>query len=519
MSSKQPRNFHAAKWDEPLIFELHKEGERGVLLPTTEEEIISHIGEEIDIPEQMKRKEKPKLPEISQVRVLRHYLRLSQQTLGADLNIDIGQGTCTMKYAPKVNEQLIRTSKVSSMHPLQSEHTAQGMLEIIYRFDQMMQTLSGMDYFSFQPGGGSQALYAMASIVKAVHEKNGEGKQRNEIITTKFSHPSAAASAVLKGFKVIILEHDEDGLPTIEELKSVVSERTAGFITSNPEDTGIYNYKIKEFTDIVREAGGICYYDQANANGTLSITRAREAGFDMCFFNLHKTFGAPHNSGGPASGALGVVEELKDFLPVPIVDYDGEEYFFNHDLKHSIGKIRSFHGVPQTIVRAYAWVRSLGDEGIRQVAETAVLNNNYVYHKVLQIKGAEAPYIEGSRLEQVRYNWEKMAKETGVTTDDIQRRMTDFGFHYWTSHHPYTVPEPVTVEPTEAYSKEDLDEYISALEQISKEAYEQPDKVKRAPHRSVIYQIADESYFDDPDKWAPTWRAFKKKHKKEVYKY
>src|SRR5699024_10354276 len=301
--------------------------------------------------------------------------------------------------------------------------------------------------------------------------------------------------------------------------KSVVSERTAGFITSNPEDTGIYNYKIKEFTDIVREAGGICYYDQANANGTLSITRAREAGFDMCFFNLHKTFGAPHNSGGPASGALGVVEELKDFLPVPIVDYDGEEYFFNHDLKHSIGKIRSFHGVPQTIVRAYAWVRSLGDEGIRQVAETAVLNNNYVYHKVLQIKGAEAPYIEGSRLEQVRYNWEKMAKETGVTTDDIQRRMTDFGFHYWTSHHPYTVPEPVTVEPTEAYSKEDLDEYISALEQISKEAYEQPDKVKRAPHRSVIYQIADESYFDDPDKWAPTWRAFKKKHKKEVYKY
>ncbi|MGE7934966.1 aminomethyl-transferring glycine dehydrogenase subunit GcvPB [Viridibacillus arvi] len=506
------RDFHQAKWNEPIIFELHQEGEKGVEVPLANEEVVSTIGDGVStIPTSMSRKNRPNLPEIGQARVLRHYLRLSQETLGSDFNVEIGQGTCTMKYIPKINELLIRNPKMMELHPLQEESTVQGMLEIIHNLDLCMREISGMDAFSFQPGGGTQALFAMASIVRKYHETLGEGDQRDEIITTIFSHPSQAATAVVKGYKVITLHPDENGFPDIEKLKEVVSERTAGFVVANPEDTGIFNSKIKEFTKIVHEAGGICYYDQANANGLLGITRAKEAGFDMCFFNLHKTFAAPHMCGGPATGALGVTEALKEYLPGPIVEYDGVKYSLNDNLQHSIGKVRAFHGVAQTILRSYAWIRALGPDGLREVAQTAVLNNNYLYHKVQKIRGASAPYVKGQRLEQVRYSWEQMASETGITTEDVQRRMTDFGLHYWTSHHPYIVPQPFTLEPTESYSKTDLDEYINALQQISDEAYNNPEIVKNAPYNSTIHQLIEEDYLDNPEKWCITWRMYQKK--------
>ncbi|KIL74394.1 aminomethyl-transferring glycine dehydrogenase subunit GcvPB [Bacillus badius] len=508
------RDFHQAKWNEPIIFELHQKGERGVDIPLSDQAVAAEVGNGVSaIPEGMLRKEKPNLPEIGQARVLRHYVRLSQETLGSDFNVEIGQGTCTMKYIPKINELLVRNPKIMELHPLQDESTVQGMLEIIYNLDVCMREISGMDHFSFQPSGGTQALFAMASIARKYHESRGEAEQRNEIITTIFSHPSQAATAAVKGFKVITLHPDEEGFPDIEKLKAAVSERTAGFVVANPEDTGIYNPRIKEFTDIVHQAGGLCYYDQANANGLLGITRAREAGFDMCFFNLHKTFAAPHMCGGPATGALGVVEELKEFLPAPIVEFDGEKYYLNEDLPQSIGKVRAFHGVAQTVLRSYAWIRALGPDGLKEVAQTAVLNNNYLYSKIQKIRGASAPYVKGQRLEQVRYSWEQMAQETGVTTEDVQRRMTDFGLHYWTSHHPYIVPQPFTLEPTESYSKADLDEYIAALEQISEEAYENPEIVQDAPYNSTIHKLDEQDFLDHPEKWCITWRAYQKKTK------
>ncbi|PFK44047.1 glycine dehydrogenase subunit 2 [Bacillus cereus] len=506
------REFHQAKWNEPIIFELHQQGERGVEVPVADETIVQEVGDGVSkIPHSMYRKERARLPEISQARVLRHYVRLSQETLGSDFNVEIGQGTCTMKYIPKINELLVRNPKIMELHPLQDESTVQGMLEIIYKLDLCMREISGMDHFSFQPSGGTQALFAMASIVRKYHESRGEGEKRNEIITTIFSHPSQAATAAVKGFKIITLHPDKDGFPDLEKLKAVVSERTAGFVVANPEDTGIFNSKIKEFTRVVHEAGGICYYDQANANGLLGVTRAKEAGFDMCFFNLHKTFAAPHMCGGPATGALGVSKELKEYLPGPIVECDGGKYYLNHELKHSIGKVRAFHGVAQTILRAYAWIRALGPEGLKEVATTAVLNNNYMYHKVQKIRGASAPYVKGQRLEQVRYSWEEMKNATGITTEDVQRRMTDFGLHYWTSHHPYIVPEPFTLEPTESYSKADLDEYIAALEQISQEAYENPEIIQNAPQNSTIHKLDEQDFLDDPKKWCITWRAYQKK--------
>jgi glycine dehydrogenase subunit 2 len=508
----QVRKFHQAKWDEPVIFELHQSGERGVTLPRVEKEIVDKVGDGISaVPAEMVRKRKPNLPEISQNRVLRHYLRLSQEVLGSAFNVEIGQGTCTIKYSPEVNEAIAAAPKMTELHPLQDVSTVQGILEITHKLELALREVSGMDYFSFQPGSGTQSLFTMASIVRAYHEANGEAEQRDEIITTIFSHPSQAATAAVKGYKIITLYPDKDGFPDIEKLKAAVSERTAGFVVANPEDTGIYNPRIKEFTDIVHDAGGICYYDQANANGLLGITRAKEAGFDMCFFNLHKTFSTPHACGGPATGALGVVEKLKDFLPGPIVEEQGGKYTLNDNLKHSIGKVRSFQGVPQHVLRAYAWIRALGPEGLKDVAKVAVLNNNYLYHKVLQIRGASAPYVKGKRLEQVRYSWEQLTEETGVTTDDVSRRMADFAHHYWTSHHPYVVPEPFTLEPTESPSKADLDEYIASLSHISNEAYTNPEIVKTAPHNSTNHQLLDHDDFDNPEKWAITWRSYLKK--------
>ncbi|MFF0830961.1 aminomethyl-transferring glycine dehydrogenase subunit GcvPB [Brevibacillus sp. NPDC003359] len=505
------RRFHQAKWDEPVIFELSQPGERGVEVPPVEPQIVETVGDGISsLPDSLRRKKRPNLPEISQYRIIRHYSRISQEVLGSDFNVEIGQGTCTMKYSPKINERFVRSPKMAELHPLQDESTVQGMLEMTYQLDLYLREISGMNKFSFQPGSGTQALFTQASIVRKYHESRGEGEQRNEFITTHFSHPSQAATAAVKGFKIIYVPADENGYPDLEALKGLVSERTAAFAVANPEDTGIYNSRIKEFTDVVHAAGGLCCYDQANANGLLGITRALEAGFDMCFFNLHKTFSVPHACGGPATGAIGVTAELEQFLPGPIVDFDGERYFYKRDLKNSIGKVRSFYGVPPAVLRSYAWVRALGADGLKEVAEIACLNNNYLYHKILQIRGASAPYIQGRRLEQVRYSWQQLKEDTGVTTYDVQRRMVDFAHHYWTSHHPYVVPEPFTLEPTESYSMAELDEYIAALTHISQEAYENPEIVKTAPHNSTGHRVL-ESVLDDPDQWCITWRAYLKK--------
>ncbi len=509
------RNFHQAKWDEEIIFELTTEGERGILIPAVEEEIVETVGDGISVlPKHMLRTKAPALPEISQMRVLKHYLRLSQQCLGADLNIDIGQGTCTVKYNPKINEILASSPKAAAIHPSQDESTVQGALEIMYKLDTFFRAISGMDRFSLQPSSGSHAILTMASIVQKYHEKRGEADKRDEIITTIFSHPSDAAAAAVKGYKIVTLYQNEFGLPDVEALQEAVSDRTAALFITNPEDTGIFNPRISEFTKIVHEAGGLCGYDQANANGILGITRAREASFDMCFFNLHKTFGAPHGCGGPASGALGVTNELTSFLPVPLVDLDGDKYFLNYDLADTIGKTRAFYGIFPLILKAYAWIMSMGARGLKEVAHVAVLNNNYLFKKICEIRGAASPFSAGKhRIEQVRYTWEKLTAETGVTTHDVAVRMADLGFHLWSSHHPFVVPEPFTIEPTESYSKEELDEYLQGLREVVNEAYEDPERVKNAPYRSVVHKI-DESTLDDPDKWAITWRAYLKKRDK-----
>jgi len=296
------RNYHAARYDEPVIMEMSVPGRRGIMVPPAGEKIDTEVpsAEEL-IPPKARRKSAPALPEIDQYHALMHFLRLSQMTLGMETGIDIGEGTCTMKYSPKVNEQLVRLPQMTDLHPLQPEQTLQGILQIVWELESYLKAISGMDAFSFQTGGGAHATYVNACITRKYHQERGELALRNEVITTQFTHPCNAATSAAAGFKVIILPQ-KNGYPDIEALKAVVSGRTAAIHMTNPEDTGIFNPRVDEFTKIVHDAGGLCFYDQANANGLLGIARAGEAGFDACHFNLHKTFSSPHGCEGPAAG-------------------------------------------------------------------------------------------------------------------------------------------------------------------------------------------------------------------------
>ncbi len=515
MNSNIKKEYHQARWNEPSIYELGSEGERGILLPDPPQSEESLHLDEI-IPSSMRREEPPALPEISQVEVLRHYLRLSQENLGAGLVADFGMATSTVKYNPPINERIVRNSKLTELHPLQDESTIQGILEIIYKLGQFIKEISGMDDVSFQPRGGSQAIYTNVAILRAYHEKMGQAEQRDEIITTILTHPSDAAAPFTAGYKMVTLYPEENGYPGVHALKSAVSERTAGLFITNPDDTGIYNPNVAEFIKVIHEVGGLCVYDQANANGTLGITRARNAGFDMCQFNLHKSFSTPHGSGGPGAAAVCVTEALAPFLPVPTVEFDGEKYYLDYNRPETIGKIGSFYGVISNIVRAYTWVMAHGAEGLKEAAQIAVLNNNYLMKKILEIPGIEAPFNPGApRIDQVRYSWRGVTEKTGVTITEIANRSVDFAMHFFFSHHPFVVPDPATLEPTESYSYRDMDAYAACWAQIAEEANTQPNLVQEAPHQAPIHKMTDLSFLSDPDKWSPTWRVFRKKHPKK----
>jgi glycine dehydrogenase subunit 2 len=506
------KNYHAQIWDEPLLMDLSVKGQRGILVPEAEAEIQAAVGDPDDlIPSDMRRTQPPDLPEVAQPQVLRHFTRLSQMTMGNDVSNDIGVGTCTMKYSPKVNEALCGLPQMADIHPYQDEETLQGILEIIYATRGFLREISGMDEISFHPSSGGQAVLTAASIMRAYHEANGEGRKRDQVITTIFSHPVDAACPATVGYEVVTIMPDKDGYPDLEALKASVSERTAGLLITNPEDIGLYNPRIDQFVNLVHEAGGLCFTDQANANGVLGKARAADAGFDMCHFNLHKTFSSPHGGMGPGCGALAVKNSLARFLPVPVVVFDNDRYRLDYDRPDSIGKIRDFYGNLQVVLRTYAWIMSLGAKGLDMVAETAVLNNNYLEKLLLAIPGVSESYGEGKvRLDQIRYSWEKLTADTGVTSEDIEHRMTDFGIQaYWLSHHPHVIPEPFTPEPTDSHSKEDIDYWAAVMKQISREAYEEPQIVKTAPHKGITTKV-DESATLMHDKCMFTYKKYKR---------
>ena len=510
--SVQLRRYHAAVWDEPVIMEMGVNGRRGCHFPPAEEAVATSVGAADElIPESMQRQTRPALPEMSEPDVLRHYLHLSQETLGM-MGISLF-GTCTMKYNPRLTENLAARPWIADIHPKQDPSTLQGVLEIIYNLDLLLRELSGMDQFTFQPAGGADAAYTHACITRAYHAARGELERRNQIITSIQSHPCNAATSAAAGFEVVTLMLEEDGYPSLDALRAAVSDRTAALMINNPDDMGIYNPHIKEWVKIVHDAGGLCFYDHANFNGVMSKIRARELGFDACMFMLHKTFGVSKGGGGPAVGAYGCTAELAKYLPGPIVTKVGDRFVLNDDSPSGIGRVREYWGNVQQLAKAYAWTRAMGAEGIAEASDVSVLINNYMEKGLLKIRGVTRshPDIDAWRMEMTRFSLGQLFEDTGVTVLDVQNRMVDFGVDaFWLSHEPWVVPQPFTPEAGETWSKEDVDYWIAVLKQISDEAYSDPDIVKSAPHNQAIHRLGPQS-LDEPDRWAMTWRAYQQK--------
>ncbi len=516
MSTPRLRRYHAAVWDEPIVLEMGREGRRGMLVPEPEADVRAAGTVDALVPANARRQQAPELPQLTEFEVQRHYLHLSQETLGM-MGVSLF-GTCTMKYNPRLNELLTARPWLAELHPGQDEDTLQGVLQIVDSFSEMLCELSGMSQFVFQPGGGADAAYTQACITRAYHEHRGELAQRDEVITTIQAHPCNAATAAAAGFKVITLPLEDEGYPSVAALESAVSERTAALMVNNPDDMGIYNPHIKRWVEIVHDAGGLAFYDHANFNGVMSRLRARELGFDACMFMLHKTFGAPKGGGGPAVGAYGCSQELVPFLPRPLVRREGDRYTIEQDAPLSIGRVREFWGNVPQVVKAYSYTRALGSEGIRQAADLSVLANNYMESRLLAIRGVTKsfPELTAPRLEMTRYSLGKMTEETGVTVLDVQNRMVDFGIDaFWLSHEPWIVPEPFTPEAGELWSKEDIDYWIDVLATVVAEAYEDPETVRTAPHNQAIHKV-DGSGADDPERWATTWRAYQRKRRAVV---
>lgn len=507
------RRYHAPVWDEPVIMQLGHPGRRAVVFPQTEAAVRAAVGDASAlVPGEMRREGPPALPELSEPEAQRHYLHLSQETLGM-MGISLF-GTCTMKYNPRVSEAIASRPELADVHPHQDESTLQGILEIIHSFDLILRELSGMDQFVFQAGGGADAAYTHCCLTRAYHRARGELEQRDEIITSIQAHPCNAATAAAAGFKVVTLMLEENGYPSLDALEAAVSNRTAALMIGNPDDMGVYNPEIKEWVRIVHQAGGLCFYDHANFNGVMGKIQARELGFDACMYMLHKTFGAPKGGGGPAVGAYGCIKALAPYMPVPVVvKEEGDRYRLDRDRPLSTGKIREFWGNVPQVMKAYAWSRAMGAEGINEASDLSVLANNYMEKKLLQIEGVSKsqPHLTKWRMEMTRYSLGKMKEDTGVGTAHVANRMADYGIDpFWMSHEPWIVPEPFTPEAGEMYSKEDLDYWIAVLAQIAKEAYQDPQMVMSAPHGQAIHQLKGEA-LEDPARWAMTWRAFLRK--------
>ncbi|HIP75373.1 MAG TPA: glycine dehydrogenase subunit 2, partial [Thermococcus paralvinellae] len=431
--------------------------------------------------------------------------RLSEMNYGVDSGM-YPLGSCTMKYNPKINEEIAGHPKVAFIHPYQDERTVQGALQIMWELEQWLKEITGMDRFTLQPAAGANGEFTGVMIIRAYHLDKGE-TQRNEIIVPDSAHGTNPASAAMAGFKVIEIPSNEQGTVDLEALENAVSERTAGLMLTNPNTLGIFEEDILEIARIVHRAGGLLYYDGANLNGILGKVRPGDMGFDVVHLNLHKTFSTPHGGGGPGAGPVGVKDFLKDYLPVPVVEYDEKKnrYYLNYDLPKSIGKVKEFYGNFAVLVRALTYLKIMGRDGLKAVSEIAVLNANYLTQKLKGTRGYGLPHKE-LRKHEVVFSAEPMKRETGVKALDVAKRLLDHGSHAPTIYFPLIVNEALMIEPTETVTREDLDHYVEVLKKISEEAYSNPEIVKGAPHNTAVRRVDDVLAAKRP---IITWRMYR----------
>ncbi len=455
--------YRQASYDEPLLIEIRGEEEKNV---------------EVDVPENMKR-DRLNIPNLEEWQVVRHYTRLSQMNYGVDINT-YPLGSCTMKYNPKLNEEIARW--FAYLHPYQHESTVQGALQIMYETQEMLKRITDMDDFTLQPAAGAHGEFTGMLLVRAYHEFHGELDKRRNVILPDSAHGTNPASAAMAGFNVIEIPSNSRGMVDLEALESAVDDTTAAFMITNPNTLGIFEEDILEIAKIMHKNGALLYYDGANLNAIMGITSPGLMGFDIVHLNLHKTFSTPHGGGGPGSGPVGVRGELVDFLPVPVVRYDGEKYYLDYNVKHTIGKVRSFYGNFGVIVKAWAYMKRRGGAGLKEDTIRAVVNANYLKEK---LKGHyELPYKDLRKHEFV-------VKPKNAKALDVGKRLLDFGVHAPTVYFPLIVHEALMIEPTESENKETLDRFADIMIQIAKEAEENPQLLEEAPHNTAIKRVDD----------------------------
>ena len=463
-----------------VIFELSSEGRKGYRLPNLDvpEVELSEL-----LPKNLLREDEINLPEVSEVDVVRHYTALSSKNYTVD-NGFYPLGSCTMKYNPKINEDMAALSGFSKIHPLQDENISQGALELMYDLKTRLCEITGLDDFTLQPAAGAHGEYTGLLVIKAYHKKRGDTK-RTKIIVPDSAHGTNPASASVAGFDIVEIKSGKDGRVSIEELKKVLNDEIAGLMLTNPSTLGLFEKDIKLISELVHEAGGLLYYDGANLNAIMGIARPGDMGFDVCHLNMHKTFSTPHGGGGPGSGPVGVKKHLAKFLPVPTVEKENDKFILDYNRPDSLGKIRSLYGNFGVMVKAYTYILTMGKEGLKAASENAVLNANYIkeslreYYNIGKDDICKHEVILSTLKENPHH----------IATSDIAKRLIDYGMHPPTVYFPLIIEEALMIEPTESESKETVDEFIDAMKKIAVEAKENPELLHEAPVNAPVRRL------------------------------
>lgn len=469
-----------------LIFELSQTGR------IAKAQIPSDLSlnKSSSIPENLLRKKEIFLPQVSELQVVRHFTRLSQKNFSIDTHF-YPLGSCTMKYNPRGVHHLASLPAFVNQHPLLPEESCQGTLRCLYEFQEILKDVTGMCGVSLTPMAGAQGEFAGVAMIKAYHASRND-HARTEFLIPDAAHGTNPASAVMCGYKVREIPTNAEGDLDLAALRDAVGTQTAGIMLTNPSTLGVFERQIEEIAHIIHNAGGLLYYDGANLNAILGKVRPGEMGFDAMHLNLHKTFATPHGGGGPGAGPVAVGERLIDFLPIPTVTFENNQYRWLglKDRPHSIGRLSAFMGNTGILLRAYFYARLLGREGLKRVSEIATLNANYLFKRLQQI-GYLSAFPQRRASHEFILTLKNLAKQFNVTAMDVGKRLLDFGLHAPTTYFPLLVPECLLIEPTETESKQELDQFIMAMKKILIEAQENPSHLNNAPHHLSLQRLDD----------------------------
>jgi glycine dehydrogenase subunit 2 len=437
-----------------------------------------------EIPAGLRRSRPPRLPELPENEIVRHYTELTTRNFGIDTGF-YPLGSCTMKYNPRVNERVAALPGFRDLHPLQDEEAAQGALELMHELQEMLAEITGLDAVSLQPAAGSQGELTGLMLMSAYFAERGESERRRKIVVADTAHGTNPASVTMAGYELVKVDTDPRGNIDLDDLRAKVDEETAGLMLTNPSTLGLFDEHIEEVARIFHEIGGLLYYDGANLNAVCGISRPGDMGFDIVHINLHKTFSQPHGGGGPGGGPIAVRRQLEPYLPVPAVVRDGKRFRLDYNRPRSIGKVRAFTGPFGVFVRSYAFMLAWGRE-LKAMSEDAVLNANYL---LARLKEAYELPFDRLCMHEFVLSARRLKKEHGITALDVAKRLMDYGFHPPTIYFPLVVPEALMIEPTETETKETLDAFADAMVAIAQEAAAEPELLKEAPHNRPVKRL------------------------------